>query len=131
MIALVATAVTWRGALGLVALPSGESSLIALGTTGAFLLGRRPDAWPFACSGSLGFAAIYALQLTALGQFAGEAVLYWSAEVREGAFLFGFPIEEMAWAVLFGAVCPLATAYVNDVRLLQPELGRNAGGGDG
>jgi hypothetical protein len=115
---LAGIGVTWRGAPGLIGLSAGESSLIALGFVGAILLWRRSDFWPLACLGSLGFAVPYALQLVALGHLAPDAVLFWSVDVREGFFLFGFPIEEMMWAALFGAVCPLANAYVNEVRLV-------------
>ena len=110
-------AITWRGALGLIALSNGASSLIALSIVGALLLGLRSDAWPLACSGCLGFGLIYGLELIALGQLSPTAVLYWSSDLREGPFLFGFPIAEMMWAVVFGAVCPLANAYVNDVEI--------------
>ena len=116
LLLLATIALTWREALGFVALPSGESSLLALVVVGEFLLGRRPDAWPFACAGSFGFGLIYASQLIALGRLVPNVVLFWSPEVREGLVLFGFPIEEMMWAALFGAVCPLATVYVNEVR---------------
>jgi hypothetical protein len=122
-IACFAAAITafvglWRGGLAFVDLPAMDASLIAAVILAAFILGRRLDAWPFAVTGSIGFAIIYAVQLYAVSYLVPDLADSWPITVRKGILVFGlFPFEEMVWAFLWGGVHPLALAYICNVYL--------------
>ena len=117
LILIAGIAVSWRRAFGFIPLPIGDADLLAIAIVGAFFLVRRPDAWPFAVTGCLGFSLIYALQLAILTTLVPGVGLIWSTNAGMGPFLFGLPFEEMMWAVLFGAIAPMGIAYGNEVRL--------------
>lgn len=116
----------WHGGPGLPALPVMDAALFTLAMAGATLVVLRPDVWPFAVSGALGFTAIYSLQLFTIGWVFPDAPLLWATEIRAGATVLDFPVEELVWALAYGAVCPLAVAYGCDVSLrpLQRAEGR-------
>jgi hypothetical protein len=42
--------------------------------------------------------------------------LHWNPHNLWGPRLFGVPVEEVAWALAYGAVWPLFMAYVFDAR---------------
>ncbi len=62
-IAIAAFAALWRNGLGLVDLPVMDAGLIATVIQGAFVLGRRLDAWPLAVTGGIGFTIVYSVEL--------------------------------------------------------------------
>ncbi len=114
-VALVITLLLWRGGVGFLSLPIMTAGLFAMAAIAAFVLIRRPEAWPFALTGAIGFAIVYGFQLFVISLVDPDAHLAWAPTIREGMTVFGFPVEEMVWAFIYGAVWPLAVAYGSDV----------------
>lgn len=98
-------------------LPIMDAALVALAVTGAYIVWRRPDAWPLMISGALGFGVLYAVELLLAAQIVPGYALYWSAAARAGPTFAGFPIEELWWGLIYGGVWALSAAYGADIRL--------------
>ncbi len=80
-----------------------------------FLLRRRPSLWRLALTGLVSFTPIYMLEETV--QFAAwpNYLAYWNSEGIWGTLVLGIPLGEIAWAVIFGAACPVVIASVLDI----------------
>lgn len=116
--AIILSAGLWRGGLAFVDLPAMDAGLIATIILGAFILGRRLDAWPFAVTGSIGFSIVYAVQLYIVSYLAPDLTEAWPPNARTGILVFGlFPFEDMIWSFVFGGTCPLALAYACNIHL--------------
>jgi hypothetical protein len=116
-IGIAAFAGLWQGGLAFVHLPVMEACLTATVIQAAFALSRRPDAWPFAITGSICFSIVFAVQLFFLSSLVPELNQYWSPAALAGIHVFGVPFAEVVWAFVFGAVHPLLIAYCGDVHL--------------
>ena len=107
----------WRDGLGASGLDLMTSAQAAMLLAGLVVLWQRPDLLPIAVSGSLGFAAFYVLQLAALSIVGPDLSTAWHPVVRDGFTVFGYPIEEVVWALAYGAVAPLAMAFAGNVEI--------------
>ena len=107
----------WHRGFAVVDLGVMEAALVSLVVVGTALAVIRPDAWPIMLSGGLGFGAYYAAQLALLSAVAPEFATAWAPTTLAGNTFRGFPIEEVAWAIIYGGVWALATAYGCDVRI--------------
>jgi hypothetical protein len=116
-IGLAICAVAWVGVPGGIGIM--EAALLALVLVGAGMLALRSDAWPFAVSGAVGFGGYYALQLAIVAALCGECAAAWAPSRWASATFLGFPLEELAWAVAYGATWAIATAYGSDVRIMR------------
>ncbi len=116
-VALVITFLLWQGGVAFLPLPVMNAGLVAIVAVAAFIVIRRPDAWPFALTGAVGFVTVYGLQLLVISLLDPDFHLAWAPAVRAGVTVFGFPVEEMVWALIYGAAWPLAVAYGSNVSL--------------
>ena len=91
-------------------------ALIGMVFLGIVLIIRRPSLWRLPLGGCFGFAIFYALGLFVFLQFFPHFGGQWNHESLWNARFLGLPLEELAWAVAFGFVWPLAMAYVFDAR---------------
>ncbi len=107
----------WRRGLAVGALDVMEAALVSLIVVGAALATIRPGAWPIMLSGGLGFGAYYSAQLALLSAVAPQFATAWTPTALTGITFLGFPMEEVAWAVIYGGVWALATAHACDVRI--------------
>lgn len=81
----------------------------------AVFLGRRdPARAPVAAAGALGFAALYTTLFGAVLVRWPDFLLQWNAASLWGPRLLGVPLDEIAWALAYGAAWPLVMAYVLD-----------------
>lgn len=105
-VALVAVlVVSWCGCGILVA--------VILGFTagGLLALARAPHAARLALPGAVGFTVVYAcvgwLVIAVFPQSAG----FWVGDAIDGQRVLGLPVEELVWAVSFGATWPVVFGY--------------------
>lgn len=108
-------ATLWRHGLGLPGLSLMSSTLVALCSVGAIILLRRSDLLPLAAVGAMGFGLFYAVQLALLAWIWPEFPEVWHPTTLHGAQIFGFPIEEIAWAVVYGFVWTSGIAFIFNV----------------
>ena len=87
---------------------------------GAVLLARYRAMWPVTISGGLIFATAYTAMALATMAIWPHFASQWSHDNLTGIALFNLPIEEVAWALSFGAVWPMGMIYVFDGRLVDP-----------
>ena len=110
-IALAIMMTLWSGGLGLTNLGLMRSTLIALLILGALMLWQAPHLWRLGLAGMIGFGLFYAVQLQILSHFDPSFASLWKPSIAEGQHLFGFPAEEMAWAVVYGLVWTIGIGY--------------------
>lgn len=91
-------------------------ALLATVPLGGLMAWLRPDAWSLALRGLMGFPPIYLLATWLVGFAWPEFGLQWSGSHLWGPRLWGIPIEEAAWALAYGALCPWITVYVLGVQ---------------
>jgi hypothetical protein len=79
------------------------------------LLGRRISLWRLALAGLVTFTPIYLIEEKL--QFAAwpNYLSYWNSGGLWGTLVLGIPLGEIAWAAVFGAVCPVVIASVLDI----------------
>lgn len=126
-IGLFAMFCLWRLGLGASGFDVMSSSLAGMLLVGVVVLVRRPKLLPIAVSGSIGFGGFYALQLAVLSIIVPDvSAVTWAPEVRDGLTVFGYPVEEVVWALVYGAVAPLALAYACDLEIGAREVDRRS-----
>lgn len=67
--------------------------------------------------GSIGFLSFYAAQLAFLSLVGFDSSAIWKEEVQEGLVLFGYPVEEFCWAVVYGFGWTTSIAYWCDIKI--------------
>jgi hypothetical protein len=77
----------------------------------------RSRLWPIGVSGAIGFGALYASVLATSFALWPHFAEQWTVDQLWGYFVFGLPLEEVIWALGFGAAWPLLVAYALDVRI--------------
>jgi hypothetical protein len=110
-------ATLWTHGFGLPGLSLMSSTIVALCAVGAAILVRRPDLLPLAAAGAAGFGLFYAVQLALLAWIWPDFPDAWHPAIRRGAQVFGFPIEEMTWAVVYGFVWTSGIAFAFNVSI--------------
>ncbi|MCC2111027.1 MAG: hypothetical protein KDJ16_03225 [Hyphomicrobiales bacterium] len=116
-IALTVMLSLWKLSLGLTDLSLMTTTIIGLCVVGFLMLSLRPSILPLACTGAVGFGVFYAAQLAALSLLSPDFASVWKATVRDGATIFRYPVEEMAWAIAYGFVWTTGVAYECNVRI--------------
>ena len=119
VLAALIIAIVWRGGFGLPGLDIMTSALVALVGCGIYILSHRPDVWPLAITGTLGCGFIYLVEMRVLAIFYPEFVNVWSPEVIEGMMIFGYPVEEYVWALVYGGVWAPAVAFGCDGKIAE------------
>jgi hypothetical protein len=87
------------------------AGLLAIIVTAAVCLVMRPDAWRLAAQGAIGFGALYLVVILGLTTLLPSMTAYWTGDVW-GIWIAGVPLEEFAWAALYGALWPLVIVLV-------------------
>lgn len=100
--------------------------LLTLVLLGTVLLWLRPRLWVLAAAGSAGFAAFHFACLRMAFFVTPSFAHSWNEANLWGPRLFGIPMDEIAWAVVFGAVWPMFAAFVLDAQLVSPATPRHS-----
>jgi len=88
---------------------------VILGT----ILWRRPAYWLLAVRGTIAFTILYgAVVFGSLHMWPGT-LSQWNTRALSGIVFLGAPVEEMVWALTYGAVYPVVMAFFLDARISQ------------
>ena len=83
---------------------------------GAMLWHRRAY-WPLVVRGAIAFSVLYGAVLFASLQIWPDALSQWDTRVLSGIVFLGAPVEEMVWALAYGAVYPIVMAFFLEARM--------------
>jgi hypothetical protein len=111
---LAVALVGWSLGLGIM-----TAFLVAMLVLGPFLLVRRPSLWPIAVAGGVGFGLFYTVGAILIIAAVPELGPQWTTSNLMGIDVRGLPIEEVLWAVGYGALFPLMLAHCFDARLRE------------
>ncbi len=117
-IALAVMLALWERGLGLANASLMTGTILGLSVIGVLMLSRDSSLLPLALTGALGFGMFYAVQLALLSLISPSFSSVWTAAVRDGVTVFGYPVEEMIWAVVYGCVWTTGIAYGCSVHIL-------------
>jgi len=104
----------------LAGLPIMWAALVAGFGLWCFLLARDKAALAVSLRSAANFTIGYTLFVAAILCVSPDFVRSWTASGLFGMSVLGVPLEEMLWAVEFGAVWPLLIAYFLDLERRQP-----------
>lgn len=109
-------AVTAAFTLLLVVIARGGVPVMHAGLVGAAvilgaMLWRRPAHWPLAVRGAIAFTILYGAVLFGSLHIWPGALSQWDTRVLSGIVFLGAPVEEMIWALAYGAVYPVVMAF--------------------
>lgn len=88
--------------------------LISSGLLTLILLYLRHDIFPVWLIGFSSFTLFYLLLLKAFLLFFPNFIYQWNAHALWGYYPWGIPLEELAWAAVFGGVWPMMMLYIFD-----------------
>jgi hypothetical protein len=88
--------------------------LVAMVVLAPVLLIRRPELWPLAVAGGVGFGFVHTLVAIMILAVYPELGQQWTTSNLLGVKLRGLPIEEVLWAVGYGAIFPLMLGHSFD-----------------
>ncbi len=77
----------------------------------------RFKAWRIAAAGSLLFTLYYFIFTGITLKLFPNMILYWNKDFLWGISILQVPLEEIVWALAFGAVWPITMAYVFNLNL--------------
>ena len=118
-VAMAVIILLWNKTLGLTNLPLMSATILALLVVGAALLIQHPGLLPFSLAGGVGFCLFYTAQLAILSRLSPEFASFWYAGVRDGFTVFSYPIEELAWAMAYGAIWTIVIGAGSGVYLFD------------
>jgi hypothetical protein len=96
------------------------TALIAVCVLMAFaLLYLRPGNWPLALTGMITFPAVWFVVVAVTFRLFPDFLTAWNLASQWGRPLYGVPIGEIVWSVVFGAVLPLLTGIVFNVEIIR------------
>jgi Lycopene cyclase len=75
------------------------------------------DLWPIQLLGIACFTVFYIVFIKLWLTVFPEAIQQWNVSALWGYSIWGIPLEEIAWAAIFGGGWPLMMAYLFDARL--------------
>lgn len=116
ILGLILSLILWR--LGL-RIMTATLLVIAIGVVGLALRYRR--LWLVAVQGAFGFLLVYVAVLRLSFVIWPQFLLQWNSDGLWGTSFLGVPLEEVLWALAFGAIWPGFMAYVFDARLVVRE----------
>jgi hypothetical protein len=96
------------------------STLLPIIFAGVALIWLRPQHWITAAAGCSGFTLIHMIVLKLSFRVTPEFATSWNFFNLWGLHYSGIPLDEIMWAVSFGAIWPLFIAYLLDIRLAPP-----------
>jgi hypothetical protein len=80
----------------------------------------KPELWPIAISGAVGFTILYGVVLGTTCMLWPHFLQQWNTDNLCGLRVLGLPLEEIVWAWAFGTFWPRFMAYVFNARLVRP-----------
>ncbi len=89
--------------------------LISTGLFAPGVLYFRPSFKRVFLAGIVGFTVFYLVMVKLCFMFFSDFINLWNLNALWGFFLWGIPIEEIAWAAIFGGTWPVVTAYIFDL----------------
>ena len=94
-----------------------SAALIGIASILVHTLWLRRDLWSIPGVGMISFTVVYAVFIK-VGLLAFPAFhQQWNVSTIWGTLLWGIPLGELAWAVMFGSTWSLITAYLFDARI--------------
>ncbi|MEJ2022007.1 MAG: hypothetical protein P8X43_08210 [Maritimibacter sp.] len=109
-LALAVILALWSHGLGLTPLTLMPSTFAGLAVLLLLILARYPTLAGLAALGCLSFTALYAGELVVMSTYDPAYSELWYPHLRMGLAPLGFPLEELIWAALYGAVWSLCVA---------------------
>lgn len=95
-------------------------ALVGIIIIGLILLMRfRFKSWRIALAGSLLFTLYYSIIMGISLKLFPHMILFWNNNNLWGLSVFNVPLEEIVWAFGYGAVWPLAMAYVFNLNISE------------
>ncbi len=94
--------------------------LLGFSSAGCFVMARVSHAWRLMLPGAFGFALTYVSVAWAMLALFPAAATFWTSSSLCGHRVLGLPVEEMIWAVCFGAIWPVVFAYCVKENLTWP-----------
>lgn len=111
------------GAVAATGVPMHQASLVAMALGWGVLAWRsRGPRW-LGPVGGPAFAAVYVAAWRAADALTPGFAAQWNPAALSGLAVVGVPLEEVVWALAFGAVWPACVAYVLDVRVVPAARG--------
>jgi hypothetical protein len=102
---------------GIRAMPA---ALVPMAAVSLALGVRYRRLWKLAAGGAIGFGLLYTAMLAVALVVWPDLRPYWDDGNLWGAAFLGVPLEEIAWASLFGAAWPLVLCYIWGVGYSKP-----------
>lgn len=97
-------------------------AIVGIIIAGLILLVRfRFKPWRIAVAGSMLFTLYYLIITIFVLKLFPHMKLYWNNSHLWGISVFNVPLGEIVWAFFFGAVWPLAMAYVFDLKISKKD----------
>lgn len=93
-------------------MPVMAAALFSMLSIALVLKGHMRNLWPISATGALSFALIYLILMKAGFALWPHWLQQWNLRNLTGHYLFGVPLEEIAWAFLYGAMHPFAISYI-------------------
>ncbi len=112
---LVLVLLCWRSGISIM-----SSVLIAMIGVTAVLGLMQGRLWRIPVSGAIVFAGFYSVVIAATFRAFPEFVLQWNNSSLWGPTFLKVPIEEIVWALAFGAVWPFLMAYMLGAQCVEP-----------
>jgi hypothetical protein len=105
-IALAGVVAAWWAGCGILA-----AVIVGFALSGLVVLCRVPRASRLILPGALGFTLVYAAVSWLVLAVYPAAAGFWVTETISGRRVLGLPVEELAWALSFGATWPVVFAF--------------------
>lgn len=105
--------VLWHVGVGVM-----TATLISAGLYAPFILFFKPLLKPVFLAGIAGFTIFYLIFIKASFLFFSDIITLWNPGRLWGILFWGIPVEEIAWAVVFGGTWPVVMAYFFDLTFL-------------
>ncbi len=99
--------------------PVMHAGLVGAAVIFGAMLWLRPAYWPLAVRGAIAFTILYGAILFGSLQLWPGALSQWNTRVLSGIVFLGAPVEEIIWALAYGALYPVVMAFFLDARMPQ------------
>ena len=94
--------------------------IVTCGVMAVCLQILRRDLWPLSLTGFLGFPILYLLIVKLDFWLWPESIFQWNP--GWGQTIFGLPLGEILWAVVFAVYWPLFFGYTFNLKVIRPRL---------
>jgi hypothetical protein len=90
------------------------AAVVGISALWGALIWHRRELWPLSATGTIGFTLFYTAFVIVVSVVWPDLRMHWNADNLWGPRILMVPLEEIVWAVGYGAVWPLFMAYVFD-----------------